>query len=152
VVLWVLGGPLANLLLAVILGLAMRVLLTMGFLPDYSDLALPPLAYLANLLYALYFLNLSIFAFQLLPIPGLDGWRILEALFGSYNPRFFYQAASHVQTIWMVCILIVLAGSWVGLDVLGTAVGIFFNPASTAIVGQCGGYTALHPCLLRRGF
>ncbi len=143
-----LGGPIANLLVAVVIGVAVRALLRGGAIVPVFDLKLHrPLDYVATLLYAIYFLNLSTFAFQLLPVPGLDGWRVVEALFRNRSPRFFFQVAGNTQTIWMIAFLLVVFGPLLlHFSILGAVVGIFFQPASTLILGQCSGYVALLPC------
>jgi Zn-dependent protease len=98
----------------------------------------------------MYFLNLATFAFQLLPVPGLDGWRVIEALFRSRNPRFFFNVAANTQTIWMIALFVVLlAPLLLRFSVLNAVVGIFFQPASSAILGSCTGYVVLDPCPLR---
>ncbi len=83
-VVYELGGPAANLVVAIVLGLVLR------FVFGGGSLSLTPLGLLQLVIYATWFLNLSIMAFQLLPIPGLDGWNIVEALFRNRNARFFY--------------------------------------------------------------
>ena len=144
----VLGGPVANLVVAAVFGILLRVLLGLGGFPDPRSLQQPPLGYVATIVYAIYFLNLATFAFQLLPVPGLDGWRIVEALFRSRNPRFFFNVAANVQTIWLIAALAVVLGPLVlRFSILGLAVAIFFQPASTAILGSCTGYVVLLPCL-----
>jgi Zn-dependent protease len=143
---WVLGGPAANLVAAAILGTGYRLLEERGLYASLVPLQ-PPLNYLVDLVYAAFFLNLAIFAFQLLPVPGLDGWRVIEALFRNVNPRFFFDVTSHQQTIWIVCLIVVVVGPLLlHVDILGTVVAILFQPLSLAITGQCGGYTTLHPC------
>jgi Zn-dependent protease len=145
---YVLGGPAANLLLAALLGLLLRVLIGLGGFPNLTTFVQPPLGYVATIVYAVFFLNLSTFAFQLLPVPGLDGWRVIEALFRSRNPRFFFNVAANVQTIWIVAVFVVfLAPLVLRINVLNLAVAIFFEPASTVILGQCAGYVVLTPCL-----
>jgi Zn-dependent protease len=145
---YVLGGPLANLLVAVVVGLLVRLLAALGSLPDPTTFAQPPLGLLATVLYAIFFLNLSTFAFQLLPVPGLDGWRVVEALFRHRNPRFFFNVAANLQTILIIALLVVVfAPVLLHFSVLDAAVAIFFQPASTGILGTCGGYVVLHPCL-----
>jgi Zn-dependent protease len=144
-----LGGPAANLIVAVLLGLLWRFLTSIG-MHSTLDLSagLIPMA-----LKVIVFLNLSIFAFQLLPVPGLDGWRIIEALFRDRNPRFFFNVSANTQTIWIVCAAIVFFGPLLlHFSILGAAVGIFFQPASTAILGQCAGYVSLNPCPLSGRF
>src|SRR5919109_52388 len=128
--LYALAGPAANLLVAIVFGVLVRVLLALGAPPNPFTLAQSPLGLLSSAVYATYFLNLSIFAFQLLPIPGLDGWRLVEALFRSRYPRFFYSVAVNVQTIWIVCAVIIFFGPYLlHFGILDAVVGIFFQPA-----------------------
>ena len=149
-VVYALGGPAANLLVAVVLGILVRVLASLGGFVDLASFAQPPLGYVATIVYAMYFLNLATFAFQLLPVPGLDGWRVIEALFRSRNPRFFFNVAANTQTIWMIALFVVLlAPLLLRFSVLNAVVGIFFQPASSAILGSCTGYVVLDPCPLR---
>jgi Zn-dependent protease len=152
-IIYALAGPAANLLVAVLFGLLVRFLLQMGGVPNLRQLSQPPLGLLTTACYAIFFLNLSIFAFQLLPVPGLDGWRVVEALFRPSNPRFFYNVSANVQRIWIVCAVIVFFGPYLlHFSVLDAVVGIFFQPASTAILGQCAGYVSLNPCPLSGRF
>lgn len=145
---YVLGGPAANLVAAAVFGVLLRVLEAVGGFPDPVSFRQPPLGYLTTVVYAIYFLNLSTFAFQLLPVPGLDGWRIVEALFRDRNPRFFFNVAANVQTIWLVAALVVFLGPLVlRFPVLDYAVAIFFQPAASGIMGSCTGYVVLFPCL-----
>src|ERR1700730_10671353 len=147
------AGPAANLLVAIVFGVVVRVLLAIGAPPNPFTLAQPPLGLLSSVVYAIYFLNLSIFAFQLLPIPGLDGWRVLEALFRRRSPLFFYNVSANVQTIWIVCAVVIFFGPYLlHFGILDAVVGIFFQPAATGILGQCTGYVSLHPCPLSGRF
>lgn len=147
---YALGGPLANLVVAAVFGGLVRVLAGSGVIPDVATFRQPPLGYLATVLYAIYFLDLATFAFQLLPVPGLDGWRIVEALFRDRNPRFFFNVAANTQTIWMIALFVVLLAPLVlRFSVLNAVVGIFFQPAASLILGSCTGYVVLDPCPLR---
>lgn len=150
---WALAGPVANLAVAVVAGIVVRVLIQQGVYVPFFAPVQPLLGYLANLIYAIYFLNLAIFAFQLLPIPGLDGWRVVEVFFRNRYPRFFFDVSANIQTIWVAAALLVLGAQWlIGINLLGWVVAIFYEPASLAILGHCTGYTALHPCLLSARF
>ena len=101
----------------------------------------------AFVVFAIYFLNLAIFAFQLLPIPGLDGWEILAALLRRRSPGFFMRAEMNRQTIWIICLAAVFFGPLLlHFSVLGAVVGVFFEPASLVILGQCVSYVSLQPC------
>jgi Zn-dependent protease len=144
-----LGGPAANLLVAIVFGIVLRVLGAQGGFPSFATQLQPPIVYVTDVVFAIYFLNLSTFAFQLIPIPGLDGWRVVEAIFRDRNPRFFFNVSARTQVIWVVAALVVFFGPYlVGFNILGAVVGIFFQPASSAILGQCLGYTTLNPCPL----
>ena len=99
------------------------------------------------------FLNLSIFAFQLLPIPGLDGWNVIEAIFQRQNARFFYDVSLRRREVWAGCVVVLLAVQFFqGANLLNYVMLPFFEPASLISVGECIGYrvpgfTGLAPCL-----
>lgn len=147
--LYVLGGPVANLLVAGVFGILVRVLAEMGAFPTFTTLIQAPLTLVATLCYAVFFLNLATFAFQLIPLPGLDGWAVVEALLRDRNPRFFFDVAANRQRIWLVAAFVVFFAPFLlRFSVLDFVVGIFFQPASAIILGQCVGYVVLHPCPL----
>jgi len=148
-VLYELGGPAANLVAAVIVGVILRVLHGAGNEPSISS----PVGILTYLLFAIWFLNVSIFAFQLLPIPGLDGWDIVEALFRNRNPKFFFSVSTRRREIWIGAIVVIFIGSVFRVPVLSLVMSPFFTPASLISLGTCMGYgvpgfNALAPCLL----
>jgi Zn-dependent protease len=148
-ILYELGGPVANLLAAVLFGVILRFLLRSGGVPSVAS----PLDLLTFALYAIWFLNVSIFAFQLLPIPGLDGWAIVEALFKGRNPRFFFNVSTRRQQIWIGVIVVIFIGSVFRVPVLNLVMSPFYTPASLISLGTCIGYgvpnfNALAPCLL----
>src|SRR5437899_12543239 len=145
-----LGGPAANLVVAVALGAVLRFLTAMGL---HSTLELS-VGLVGAALYAIVFLNLSIFAFQLLPIPGLDGWNVIEALFRNRNARFFYDVSVRRREIWAGLVIVLLAFQFLqGTNLLNYVMAPFFELASLISVGGCIGYripglTGLFPCLL----
>ncbi|HEY4912445.1 MAG TPA: site-2 protease family protein [Candidatus Dormibacteraeota bacterium] len=143
-----LGGPAANLAVAIVLGLLWRFLSRMGMA---SSLELSA-ALAGAALYVIVFLNLSIFAFQLLPIPGLDGWGVIEGIFRNRNARFFYQINSRRQQIWIGCIVVIFLWQlFQGGSLLSVVMTPFYWPASLISLGGCTGYAipgfiGLHPC------
>jgi Zn-dependent protease len=139
-----LAGPAANLVLAVIFGLAVRLL---GSPVDPATVVLPPIELVANVLYAAYFANLSIMAFNLLPVPGFDGWRILEALFRRRWPRFFADVDFRRLQIQQVLIIGLFIAQFFAGNLLNVALVLFYAPAATLILGVCSGYLGLAPCL-----
>jgi len=149
-VLFELGGPAANLLAALAFGVVLRFLLAAGVrVPSIGS----PLEIAAYLVYAIWFLNLSMFAFQLLPIPGLDGWDIVEALFRNRNPRFFFNVSARRREIWIGAIVVIFIGSVFRVPVLNLVMSPFYTPASLISLGICTGYgvpgfNQLSPCLL----
>lgn len=143
-----LAGPAANLAVAVVLGILWRLLTGMGMA---SSLTLSP-GLIGAAIYVIVFLNLSIFAFQLLPIPGLDGWGVVEAIFRNRNPRFFFQVNSRRQQIWIGCIVVIfLFQLFQGGSLLSLVMTPFYYPASLISLGGCTGYAipgfiGLLPC------
>jgi Zn-dependent protease len=148
-ILYELGGPAANLLVGVVLGLALRLLVAAGGNPFAVSL----LDVATLLVYAAWFLNLSIMAFQLLPVPGLDGWNIVEALFRNRNPRFFYSVSARRREIWIgAVVILILFQLFQGGNLLAIVMSPFYTPASLISYGACGGYAipnlnGLRPCL-----
>ncbi|HKC20461.1 MAG TPA: site-2 protease family protein [Candidatus Dormibacteraeota bacterium] len=149
-VLYELGGPAANLAVAIVLGIVWRVLLRLG-LPFSFE---PGPGLLLAALFAIVFLNLSVFAFNLLPIPGLDGWNIIEALFKSRNARFFYDVAIRQREIWVGCVIAIIVFQFLfGISLLSIVMTPFFEPASLISLNGCADYRIpnlafLFPCLL----
>ena len=148
-VLYELGGPAANLAVAFVVGLLLRAMIRAG-VPISFDVG-PGL--LGLVIYVIVFLNLSIFAFQLLPLPGLDGWNVIEAIFQRQNARFFYDVSLRRREVWAGCVVVLLAVQFFqGANLLNYVMLPFFEPASLISVGECIGYrvpgfTGLAPCL-----
>src|SRR5438067_8705978 len=149
-VIYELGGPAANLLVAFVLGLILQGLVRAG-LPFAFELGPGLLGYA---IFVIVFLNLSIFAFQLLPIPGLDGWNVIEAIFRNRNARFFYDVSLRRREVWAGCAVILIAFQFLQqVNLLNYVMTPLFEPASLISVGGCIGYripglTGLFPCLL----
>jgi Zn-dependent protease len=145
-----LGGPAANLLVAVVLGFILRALVRMG-VPFSFD---PGPGLLLAALFVIVWLNLSLFAFNLLPVPGLDGWNIIEALFRRRNARFFFDVSMRRREIWVGCLIAIVVFQFLfGISLLSIVMTPFFQPASLISLNACTGYgipnlTFLFPCLL----
>lgn len=100
------AGPLANLVIAVLGCLAYFTFLIYGnnIIPDnYYNV-------ISNMLFYIYFLNLNLFVFNMLPLPGLDGFHILRDLFPKqvneiYNVLMRYQL--------VILILVLAVGGWI---------------------------------------
>ena len=148
-VIYELGGPAANLVVAFVLGLILQGLVRAG-LPFAFELGPGLLGYA---IFVIVFLNLSIFAFQLLPIPGLDGWNVIEAIFRSRNARFFYDVSLRRREVWAGCAVILIGVQFFqGANLLNYVLFPFFKPASLISLGTClpygiPGFIGLNPCL-----
>jgi Zn-dependent protease len=148
-VLFELGGPAASFIAGLLFGLLSQLLLRAG---NYSFR--PGLGLLALAIYVIAFLNLSIMAFQLLPIPGVDGWNIIEALLRDRFPRFFFDVHTRRREIWAGLFLILILFSLVNrVNLLNPVMSPVFQPASLISTGTCIGYgipqvNYLFPCLL----
>ena len=149
-VLFELGGPAANLAVGFGFGFVWRAMAAAG-LGGSFELSVQ---LLGLFVYAIVFLNLSIFAFQLLPIPGLDGWNVIEAVFRDRNARFFYNVSVRRREVWAGCVVILLIFQFFqGANLLNYVLTPLYQPASLISTGQCLGYgipglTGLRPCLL----
>jgi Zn-dependent protease len=97
---WVsIAGVIGNLMIAIVAGLTIRILLEAGLLYDLqSDIAIGGV----KLLHAFFTLNVGLFVFNLLPIPPLDGSKIL----GSILPPSFESALESLEQFGFILLFI----------------------------------------------
>ena len=110
------AGPVANLLIAVVIGLGVRGLVASGLVstPNPATQIFVQTAILAVLI------NLQLCLLNLLPIPPLDGWTILKGLL----PASMHGALAVVERFqMMIFLLLFVAGS----SLLGS---VIFQPAT----------------------
>jgi Zn-dependent protease len=105
-----LAGPLANLVIAFLLAIPIKLLLRAGSF----DPGLPPW----RLLWVAFILNVVLAVFNLLPIPPLDGYSFVSAIFRRRFPEFFFRIDSNRQVILLVFVLVLLVSSYVGMNIL----------------------------------
>lgn len=97
-----LAGPSANLILAFASALGLYLLLTLVYLTSWSGTVLTVMIQLLN---RMYFANIILAVFNLLPIPPLDGFKI----FGSLLPSSLYYRLMGIERyIGMVFLMIIL--------------------------------------------
>ena len=114
------AGPLANLALFLVSGLTYRGLMAFGLLTDGSALA--------TFLGALMGVNVVLFAFNLLPIPPLDGSKFL--LLALQNPKYA-RFRFWLETRGPTALIIAIVADSLLLNglIFGTLVGVISNLA-----------------------
>jgi Zn-dependent protease len=111
------AGPFSNLVMASIVAVPLRGILTLG-------VAVPELV--ITVLSLLVLFNLVLFVFNLLPIPPLDGYRVLLAV---VSPRVAWQLRPYEQYGFFILILLLITG------VFGTIVNGLIFPIFRLLVG-----------------
>jgi Zn-dependent protease len=92
----VLAGPAANLALAAIAGTLIRTGLT------------------ADIVLAFLYVNVFMFVFQFMPVPGLDGAKLLARVLPPH-PREVYVSLDQYLVLFMLVIFFLLAGPLLGI-------------------------------------
>jgi Zn-dependent protease len=127
-----LAGPLTNLVLAFIGYICFRLFYVLLFQTGIVSGSIAVV--LLYMIQAVFTINTMLFVFNLLPLPGLDGFAILRDL----KPNFFYKISDSLYKYQMIIIiLIAFGGSRIigipidylesGIAALGNGIlGIFF--------------------------
>ncbi|HTK04748.1 MAG TPA: site-2 protease family protein [Candidatus Eisenbacteria bacterium] len=116
------AGPLSNLLFFLVVGLAYKGIAAAGFLAAGSPLD--------SFLQALMYINVVLFAFNLIPIPPLDGSKVL--LLALQHPKYAktrYWLETQGPTLLIVAILVdsfILNGMFFG-TIIGVLSGFAFR-------------------------
>ena len=100
-----LAGPLSNLVMAALVAIPLRIL-TASPLMDDLQTSLPAL-FIYNVSFYFVVINILLFVFNLIPIPPLDGWRVLLSL---VPPRIAWQLRSVEQYAFLGLFVLLFAG------------------------------------------
>lgn len=103
------SGVLANFLLAIIFGLLIRFSYVLGLSASLIDA-----------FSVIVILNLALGIFNLLPVPPLDGSKVLSSLL----PYRWMHIQQQLEQYWFITIFIAI---FAGLSILGPLVGFFFS-------------------------
>jgi Zn-dependent protease len=100
------AGPLSNLVLAALAAIPARIVLGS---PDLSSAVLAggPASFTFTVLEVFLTLNVFLFVFNLLPIPPLDGWRVL---LGLVDARTAFSLRQYEQYGFIAIILLIVIG------------------------------------------
>lgn len=121
------AGPFANFLMAFAAMLIYAALYIIGVKTGAGQGAI---GVIGSLLYLFAFRNLCLMVFNLIPIPPLDGSKVL----GMFLPNRQYYAMMQYQNIFMI-ILMVLCLTGIFSNVIGTGVNFVFRGIMNVING-----------------
>lgn len=124
------AGPVTNIIIAVVFGLAMRVLLGVA---GQSVSPMPGLTYVISIFYIIVYLNLTLAVFNMIPFPPLDGSKVLLAVLPgdlAYRVERFYIQA---QQFGMIAILLLF---WFGGRFIGPIISGPTDALFSLIVGR----------------
>jgi Zn-dependent protease len=96
------AGPIANLLVATVFAVVIGLY---GKFVNPSVIGQSVYTIIYMMLYLIISINVMLFFFNLLPIPGLDGFHVLRDLF----PSFFYKYADQLYRYQMFILIIIVA-------------------------------------------
>ncbi|WWU65900.1 site-2 protease family protein [Clostridium baratii] len=100
-----LAGPLANLGVALFGGILLFIVMALVFSNILTG-ALSQILY--DISMQIIYINVMLFIFNLLPLPGLDGWSVFRDL----SPKHFYRVSDKVyQYQFIILIAIVVVGA-----------------------------------------
>lgn len=114
------AGPLSNILLAVAVGLFVRFSGVLSVLPESSATG-----YVGKFILLLVTLNLGIAFFNLLPIPPLDGSKILLSLLPHQHAQTYMRFAARAPQVFLILIMV----EWVlNIPTISLILGPVFRP------------------------
>ncbi len=113
-----LAGPLSNIAAVIVFGIALAVIDRFALLP-FDNL-------LVFFLQLLVMINVLLAVFNFIPIPPLDGSKMLYSLLGNRQPQLV--AFLERYGVWLLLALVFLGGSW-----LSALFGFFYNIVLTLI-------------------
>lgn len=117
------AGPLSNLVIALIVAVPMRIVLMS---PELSRTvgSSDPLLLLWNVGSSLLTLNVLLFVFNLLPVPPLDGWRVLMGIVpADFAYRMRELEMRYANVIPMVFMAVIFIMLFSGATFLGEIIG-----------------------------
>jgi len=116
-----LAGPLSNVVLAILFVVPLRLLNA------------EPVGFADVLVTQMIFVNLLLAAFNMIPIPPLDGLKILNGVL----PSFWYQFTAPMERYgFIVLFAVVIIGGRAGAEVISAMYAPVYDLLRTAIVGS----------------
>ena len=119
-----LAGPFANLLIAFVLAIPLKLGVLAGSFNNSSPAW--------HLLEVAFILNVVLAVFNLLPIPPLDGYSFLSALFRRRFPEFFFRIDSNRMAIMLGFVLVLVFTNFLGWSLLS----FIYSPVARFILAS----------------
>lgn len=117
------AGPLSNVVLAIAASIPLR----------YIDASGMDVAMLSRFLSLFIYINLLLMIFNFIPIPPLDGSKVL---FAFLNPRTAWQVRPVLEQYGFFLLLILIVPFFGGVSVLGTVIGAIIDPLYSLLTGR----------------
>ena len=120
------AGPLSNLVMAGVAALAIRVIVALNLVNSDASL------FVANVIYVFVIINVALFIFNLIPIPPLDGSKVMFALM---NPRTVWQIRPTLEQWGFLILIVVMIVPINGISIGGRVVGPLLDGLVSVLVG-----------------
>jgi Zn-dependent protease len=120
------AGPLSNLVMAGVAALAIRVIVALNLVNSDASL------FVANVIYVFVIINVALFIFNLIPIPPLDGSKVMFALM---NPRTAWQIRPMLEQWGFLILIVVMIVPINGISIGGRVVGPLLDGLVSVLVG-----------------
>jgi Zn-dependent protease len=121
------AGPLSNLAMAILAAIALRLMVAMDLAS--SDAVL----FVANVVYVFIFINAALFIFNLIPIPPLDGSKVM---FSFMSPSAVWRIRPVLEQYGFLILLVVMFVPLVnGVSIGARVIGPLLNGLVSVLVG-----------------
>ncbi len=120
------AGPASNLVMAVLAALALRLMVALGLVSSDATL------FVANVVYIFVLINVALFVFNLIPIPPLDGSKVMFAVM---NPRTVWQIRPKLEQWGFLILIVVMIVPINGISIGGRVIGPLLNGLVSVLVG-----------------
>ncbi len=121
------AGPVSNLIMAILAAIVLRIMVAMDLAT--SDVVL----FVANVVYVFVFINVALFIFNLIPIPPLDGSKVVFSLM---NPSTVWRIRPTLEQYGFLILLVVMFVPLVnGVSIGARVIGPLLNGLVSVLVG-----------------
>lgn len=116
------AGPISNLVLAIAAAIPLRYIIATGM----------QVGLIADFLSLFIYINLLLMIFNFIPVPPLDGSKVL---FAFLDPRTAWQVRPMLEQYGFYILLILIVPLFGGVSILGTVIGAIIRPLYSLLTG-----------------